>query len=170
MFQRVAGTVGVGAIVTFAGLTAMVSTPAGVAAANAGACTVSGSASISPGLGAVPAAQGYNFSGATGTCVNNLGGAFAGNGTCSAGGLVTCASTSPVEATFIVSASSFGTCGVAGSPPAGTLVQEGGVVEATCQTTQGELVAVAVFVPNPAVQNPVTQVTFTGVAVGATAP
>lgn len=127
--------------------------PTGAAAQSAGACTVSGSASITPGLGVVPTAESYSFSGATGTCVGNSGGPFAGGGACSAGGLVTC-----VGGTFNLTASSFGSC------TGGILIQVGAYAEVHCKTPIGFFWAHVLFVPTPAVQNPVTQVTFTGVA------
>jgi hypothetical protein len=39
-----------------------------------------------------------------------------------------------------------------------------GAAVVQCSTGAGPVVAVALFIPSPAVQNPVTQVTFTGEA------
>jgi hypothetical protein len=150
-------------------------------AATAGACVVQGSASISPGLTEPNQVETYNFQGTAAPCVGVgvTAGAFSGGGTCTGGiipvpvgggGLITCVSvlgSAPVEASFFVTASPVGSCS------GGILVQVGALVVTECSTgvgAAGVIIGVAVFVPNPAVQNPVTSVNFTGVALGASVP
>jgi len=165
LIRRFAGVGSVASLLAFAGLSSAGVAP--VAAQGAAECTVSGSASITPGLGAVPGPEGFTFSGTT-TCTGAVngaalvaaGGTFSGSGSCAEGSIEAGAGCS-ISFTATVGSTSV-TC------TAGILVQATVVVEVHCVVSwsggTGAVWAHVVFTPNPPVQNPVTNVNFTGVA------
>lgn len=164
MIRRFAGIGSAASIVALAGLSTAASTPA--AAAVVAGCTVSGSASIVPGLAPTPGTQNTSFTGsATCTGVNgttpvvNATGGFSGSVTCAEGSIEL-----GVLCSISFNATVAGATEVCSASPA--FVQVGALVVEACVTasTDVEVGAVA-FTPSPLIQNPVTSVTFTGVAV-----
>lgn len=161
MIRRFVGVTSAVSVLAFAGLTAA---PATASAQTVGACTVSGTASISPGLGAVPTAESVTFGGSIGCTglVNgsakvNQSGSFSGSLNCPLGGLITCVPFANISYTSTVVNCS-----------AGILLQQGALVEVVC-TSQPVQVAVVVFTPNGGPSTNVTSVSFNGVVAAAIA-
>lgn len=159
IIRRFAGTASAASIVALAGFSA-VGTPAGVSAQVAGACTVAGTATITPGLNVVPTGESASFSGTASNCegVNVVNGAsFSGSISCLLGNVATCV---PGGLNFSA-VTPYGNC-------SGALLQQGVLVEAVCAaTTPGVVVSVAVFTSDQGTNLPVTSVHFTGAAAGA---
>lgn len=172
MIRRLSGVAVAGSMVAFAGFSA-IGSPVVAHAQQAGACVVTGSAGIAPGLGAVPTPTHVDFTGSASPCAIvptlNPGGAFGGSIDCGENGsigvganIVTCVGL----ATLNVTSSPFGTC-------SGFLLQVGALVATVCTggsgTGTGAIVSVDAFAPNPPTtpQFPVASVIFAGVAAGA---
>lgn len=162
MLHRIMGVTGVVSVLAFVGIT---TAPVTASAQTAGACTVSGTATINPGLQAVPGPEAVAFGGNI-TCtgvvngsvaVNTPEGSFSGNVACSLGGLITCVPFASINyASSVLSCSS------------GILLQQGVLVEVVCVSSPGQ-VSVDVFTPNGGQTTDVTNVSFNGVAAGVAA-
>ena len=170
LIRRFVGAGSAASLLAFAGLSSAGVAP--VAAQGAAECTVSGSATITPGLDPVPKLQNFSFTGTTtctgvlnGSAVVNAGGTFGGSGTCQedsieVGAVCNISFTATVAGVSVVCSASVGYTHV------------GPFVEVHCQVSwstatasgTGVIWAHVVFTPNPPVQNPVTTVNFTGVA------
>lgn len=131
------------------------SSAAPAAAQTAAACTVSGSESISPGLGAVPQAESFSFSG-TQTCAGTSTGSdtFTGGGVCTEGS---------IEVGVLCSVSMTATGAISWSCSGGIGWWWGPWFEVHCHIGLFWFWMWVVWTPNPLVQNPVTTVNFTGV-------
>jgi hypothetical protein len=158
MIRRFAGTAVAASMIAGAGLS-FVGTPVTASAAIVGGCTVSGSAGINPGLGAVPGPQTVAYAGVAANCqgVGVVNGNFNGGITCALGNLATCVP----FANFGISASPYGSCS------GGVLLQQGVIVETECSIGTGAVVSVDVFTSNNGTNLPVTSVNFLGAAAGA---
>ena len=137
---------------------------AGVAAATGAVCTVSGGATISPGLGLVPGPQATTFNGSA-ACTGTAGGVTAVQAVGGFSGGVSCKLGSVevgLECTIDFTATVDGqteTCA------GGTFVQAGADVHETCVLANGDVEkGHVVFTPSPAIQNPVVTVSFSGTA------
>lgn len=171
--RRLAITAGAASLLVTAGATtgAIPSLTAHAAGATALHCVISGTATISPGLGAPPGGpQSFSYTGSAtcngvlaGNAVAAKTGSINGSGTCSSGSLVTCAQ---VGTPFISCALSVGGGSASG---VGTYVQTGANITVECSGTDsggGAVVteADAVFTPNPPTQTTVQTVNFDGTA------
>jgi hypothetical protein len=132
-----------------------IGSPVGATAAGASVCTLSGSATITPGLTTSAHAVDFAFGGSI-SCKGGVSGSgsVSGSGHCPSASLATCTPGASINFTSSVGVN----CG------GGTLTQITGDVVIQCSTNQGPLVADAVFIPQGA-GLVVTNVTFSGVAV-----
>jgi hypothetical protein len=126
------------------------------AATSAAGCTLSGTASISPGLTTKAQPVSFSFGGKI-TCAGTIKGtgSLSGSGFCPSASVLHCSPSASVSFTTSLGI----TCA------SGKLNTLTGLVTVTCSTNKGPITAVVLFVPSPLTKMPVTNVTFNGTAV-----